>query len=222
MSYVQWSFSSMKTFNTCQKQYKHKYILKDVKDEGNEATRYGSAVHEAIELFLTKGEALPEAYLHYLPFIAPCVAWPGQMYVEFEMALGADMMPCEFKDKNYFVRGIADFVKVDGKKAYILDWKTSKSARFADTKQLELMSLLLFKHFPEVEEVKAGLVFLVADKVITAKYKRENAKSAWLRWLYDVQRIEIAITNDSFTPQPNNLCRAFCPVLACEHNGRMM
>lgn len=221
MAYVQWSFSSLKTFKTCARQYKHKYILKDVTDDGNEATRYGSAVHEAIENFLKDGTPLPAAFLRYLPLIAPCIEWEGQMLVEFEMALGPDLQPCEFRDPHYFVRGIADFVKVNGTTAYILDWKTSKSARYADTKQLELMALMLFKHFPQVTEVKAGLVFLVADKVVRSIYKAADAKSMWLRWLHDISRVEHAIDNDQFTPNPNNLCRAFCPVMSCEFNGRL-
>jgi hypothetical protein len=534
MAYIQFSFSSLKTFQTCPRQYKHKYILKDVKDEGSDATRYGTAVHLAIEEFLTEGKPLPDEYLRYLPMIRPCVEWKGAMFVEHEMALGADFKPCAFRDPNYFVRGIADFVKVDGKKAYVLDWKglpldteiptpagfttmgalavgdvvfagngkqckvvgksdihnrpcfkihfddktevvcdevhlwkltdgqvlpvtelkvgdkipvagavdidnadlpldpyvlglwladgtcgdgsitkpdvfvwdeirrreyeigdnisgrvggcptrtvygirgklatlgvlhdkhipeqylfasyqqrldllrglmdgdgnvnevrkqavfttcdrrlsdqvkqlasslgqrvnqsiteqrgfgltvtayplafrpqgmnpfllprkadrvgdwgagcswfrkitkvepvesvptqciavdsedntylctrefivthnTGKTAKFADTKQLELMALLVFKHFPDVEEVRGGLVFLVVDKIVQATFKRSDAKSVWLRWLHEVSRVEHAVDTDSFPPRPNNLCRAFCPVFSCEHNERM-
>jgi hypothetical protein len=43
--------------------------------------------------------------------------------------------------------------------AFVVDYKTGKSSRFADTRQLEILTLALFKHFPKVKRVKAGLLF---------------------------------------------------------------
>lgn len=220
MSLVQWSYSSWKTFRTCARQYKHKFILKDVTDPGNEAAHYGTEVHAAIEHYLRDGMPMPDAYQRFLPTVDAVKAWPGEFHVEKKMALNGNLAPCEFKHPDYFVRGIADLVVVDGRRARILDWKTGKSAKYADIKQIELMALMTFKHFPQVEMVRGGLVFLVPDKIVEASFARRDEKSMWLRWLYEMSVLEQAIEKDNFGPNPNSLCRAYCPVMTCEYNGR--
>jgi len=216
---IAWSYSSYKVFKTCARQYKHKYILKDITEPQGDAAKYGTAVHLALENFLKDGTPIPDEYARFKTMVEPVQRWAGDSYVEHKMAIGSDFRPCEFKDKNYFVRGVADFIKVDGTKARCLDWKTGSSAKFADTKQLELMALMIFKHFPKVDTVTAGLCFLKIDKVIKATYRKKDAKAMWLRWLYEVSRIEHAVENDMFGPNPNNLCKNYCYVKSCEHCG---
>jgi predicted signal transduction protein with EAL and GGDEF domain len=45
----------------------------------------------------------------------------------------------------------------------VIDYKTGKSAKYADTKQLALMAACVFAHFPEVKVVKTGLLFVDLD-----------------------------------------------------------
>jgi hypothetical protein len=52
MSNITWSYSSLKTFEQCPKKYYHLRIVKDVKDEGSEATIYGQEVHKAAEEYI--------------------------------------------------------------------------------------------------------------------------------------------------------------------------
>lgn len=212
---VQWSYSSYKTFITCPLQYKHKYVLKDVKDPGNDASRYGTAVHLALEQLVRDGLPLPDQFQQFMPMVAPVLAWRGEMHCEFKMALGFDLKPCDFWDKNYFVRGVADIAYVKGTRGRVLDWKSGKSAKYADIKQLELMALMMFKHFPQLERIDGALLFLVANKPIRATFLKSDSKAAWMRWLYEVSRMEKALELDNFGPRPNNLCR-FCPVKSCE------
>jgi hypothetical protein len=224
MNAVQWSYSGMKTFQTCAKQYKHKYILKDVKDPGNDATRYGTDVHKAVEEVLSKQMPhLPPQYKQFAHIVGVVDKWPGARLVELKMALDSNLEPCDFFDKNYFVRGVVDLAVIQDKRARILDWKTGATATYADPKQLELMALMLFAHYPTVDEVWGGLVFLVADKVVPrepAVYLRSQRKELWRKWLYEVRRIEVAVEKDNFGPSPSGLCKRSCPVLACSHNGR--
>lgn len=216
---VQWSYSSWKTFNTCPLLYKDKYILKN-KEPPGEAAMFGTAVHKTIEDHIRDGTPPPPEHNKYVQQIAPILKWPGQVYPEYKMALGFDLKPCDFFDPNYFVRGVADYVNVPGSKANVLDWKTGKSAKYADTKQLDLMALMIFKHFPKVDLVNGGLVFLVPDKVIKATFKKQDEKPMWHRWLYEISRMENATERDTFGPNPNGLCKKNCHVLTCPHNGR--
>jgi hypothetical protein len=218
---IKWTYSSMKTFKTCARQYKEKYITKSIKFTQNEAGIYGDKVHKAFEDFFLKAVPIPPEFQRFWPMVEPTLGWPGEMHIEKEMALGFDLEPCPYWG-DYFVRGKADYFKVYGKNARLLDWKTSKTAKYADIKQNELMSLLVFKHFPEVEVVTTGLVFLVPNKLIKAKFHRKDEHAMWQRWLYDVSRIESAVERDNFGPTPSGLCKQYCDVLSCEHNGRMM
>ena len=124
------------------------------------------------------------------------------------MGLTKEFEPVGFKDKNVWFRGIADLLIIDGDAAMIVDYKTGKSSQYADTKQLELLSLLTFKHFPHVQSIKAGLLFNNAQE------------TAWSRWLPEIQRLEAAMTNNVWNARPNFTCRKFCHVKDCEHNGK--
>ena len=43
------------------------------------------------------------------------------------------------------------------------------------------MALAIFKHFPKVQKVKAGLAFVVCDDFVKAKYCAEDAPLFWVR-----------------------------------------
>ena len=51
----------------------------------------------------------------------PLIQIKGKKMCEYEMALNYHKEPCDFKDKNRWVRGIADLVIVDGSDAYIIE-----------------------------------------------------------------------------------------------------
>jgi ATP-dependent exoDNAse (exonuclease V) beta subunit len=119
-----------------------------------------------------------------------------------------------------WLRGIVDLLVVGSDSARIIDYKTSKSSKYADTKQLELLSLLVFKHFPNVKKIKAALLFLVSQDLVRAKYTEEQQSVAWIRWLDIVKSLEAAMKVDVWNPKPNFTCRKFCAVKDCEHNGR--
>jgi hypothetical protein len=104
--------------------------------------------------------------------------------------------------------------------AHIVDYKTGKSAQYADTKQLELMALCVFKHFPQVERVKAGLAFVVCEEFVKSNYTKYDAPEKWVTWIQETDKLEAAHENDVWNPKPNFTCRKFCPVKNCEHNGK--
>lgn len=214
---VRWSYSALKTYQNCQHRYYRQYILKDVTDPGNDATMYGTDMHEAIENHLKDNVPLPDKYKRFEPAVSVVKNFEGDKYIEHEMALDYNLKPCAFDCENRFVRGIADVIIVNGKVARVLDWKSGKSSRYADVKQLELMALMIFKHFPKVDTVKGALAFVVAGDVIKASYSKKDSKNMWKRWLHEVVKIEASVKNGSFAQTPGGLC-GFCPVKDCEFN----
>lgn len=221
-THLQFTYSSWKVFKTCRKQFKHLYILKDFRSLQHEANRYGEAAHKAIEDYIGKGIPMPSTYDRFKPIVEVVKNWKGDTYVELEMAVNEQLEACDYHDRaNYLTRGKADLVKVNGTKAKVLDWKFGKTAKYADLKQVELMALLVFAKFPEVEHVRGVLMFMVPDKPIRADYYRKDEKAMWQRWMYEHSVMTDARNRDNFGPNPNNLCKNYCPVLSCDYNGRL-
>jgi hypothetical protein len=215
-----WSYSSISLFQQCPRKYHRLRVVKDIVEPPQDHLIYGSAVHKAAEEYLRDGTPIPEKFSYIEPKIAPFKKMPGILLCEHEMGVTRNLDPCGFRDKNVWFRGIADLLIINGDKARVADWKTSKSSRYADRKQLELLSLLVFKHFPEVRSVSAGLVFLVADDLVTAKYSREEEGKSWQVWLGEAHLLDEAFNHDVWNPRPNFTCRGWCPVSDCEHNQK--
>lgn len=102
-----------------------------------------------------------------------------------------------------------------------MDYKTGKSARYADKGQLELMALAVWKHFPEIEVVKGGLLFVVSKDLIRSRYTRTDDQRALTeKYVGKYKQMVIASDSNVWNANPSGLCRAWCDVLECPHNGR--
>jgi hypothetical protein len=195
-------------------------VVRDVKDPPTDAIMYGKSFHEAAELYIKEGKPIPPQFSFAKNALDNLKQLEGEKLCEYEMGLTASLEPCGFKDPNVWWRGVADLVILNGKEARCLDYKTGKSAKYADTDQLELMALAMFKHFPEVERVKGALFFVVSKNFIKDSYDGENQDKMWAKWLAEFNRLKFAYENDVWNPRPSGLCKKYCPVLECPHNGR--
>ena len=101
----------------------------------------------------------------------------------------------------------------------LIDYKTGKSSQYADTRQLSLMSVGVFKHFPEVESIKSALMFLVSKELIKEDYNSEKVEEMFEEWGKITHRIDVAYQTNVFNATPNFGCR-WCPVASCPHNGK--
>jgi hypothetical protein len=217
---IKWSYSALSLFNQCPKKYYHLKVAKDVVEPVTEALTYGTKVHEAAEFYIRDGKPIPPEFAYMQEILDMLKNLPGEKLCEYEMGLTKNLEPCEFKDKDVWWRGIADLVIMDEDKAYLVDYKTGKSSKYADTKQLEILSLALFKHFPNLKRVKAGLLFVVAKDIVKANYTRETQEPHWVRWLQDTTQMELAHANEVWNARPNFSCKNFCAVVSCVHNGK--
>jgi len=222
MSLVPWSYSKLKAFETCPKQFYHMKILKQYPQEETDAMRYGTDVHLACEEHIRDNKPIPKKYSYVQPSLDALKRKKGKKLCEYELGLTEDLQPCGFKDKGVWFRGIADLVILneEDKLAWVVDYKTGKSARYADTGQLELMALATFKHFPQVKKVNAGLLFVIAKALVKDSYQSATAPALWKKWLTNYARMEKALETGVWNPRPSGLCRQHCAVLECPHNGR--
>ena len=212
MNYT-WSFSSLKDFVNCPKQYQEIKVLKRFTKFPTEQMRYGIEVHKACEDYVGEGVPLAENYKRFQPVLDSLVAIPGAKYPEHRMALDKDRQVSAY-GKGYWVRGIVDLLIVDGDYAFIVDYKTG-SNRNPDPKQLKLMALMTFAHFPEVNKVKAGLLFMMHESFMDEEYTREQIPKLWSYFENDLERLSLSYENDTWQANPTPLC-GWCPVRTCE------
>lgn len=215
----QWSFSSLKQMINCPRQYHEIKILKNYISVDTQATLYGKEVHSALESYVRDGVPLAKNYSQFQAAVDALLQIPGDRYCELKMGLKADRVtPCEFDDPEYWVHGIADLIIVDGDIAYVTDYKTG-SARYADTKQLRLMSLMIYARFPEVQAVKGGLLFLGQNIFIPDDNRREQINDLWKSFDPALRQLNLYLQRGEWPANPTGLCKKHCPVTTCQYNG---
>jgi len=217
-----WSYSGMKKFETCPRQYYHIKVLKEYDEPPTDATTYGKEFHEAAEFYIKDGTPLPPQFAFAKDVLDKLNAIEGDKLCEYEMGLTENLEPCKFDSPNAWWRGVADLVIVnhDTGVARVVDYKTGKNAKYADKGQLELMSLAAFKHFPLVERVKAGLLFVISKDFVTAEYSLKDESELWQKWLTSFNRLKASHDSDVWNARPSGLCKKHCVVTSCPHNGR--
>ncbi len=217
MKAVTWSYSSLELYKQCPHKYYRLSVKKDVVVPPTEATSFGKAMHKACEDYIKLGTPIPEVYSFAREPMEKVRDLAGTHLCEYRMGLTRDLEKCDFFAKDVWYRGIVDLVVIDGDVAKLIDYKSSKSAKYAETKQLEIMSLAIFKHFPEVKKIKAGLLFFIANAFVPATYTEEESGIRWTPWLSDVAKLEKAVELGIWNPKPNFTCAGWCPVTDCQH-----
>ena len=215
-----WSYSSIKTFDQCPKKYYHLKILKDIKDTGSEATIYGQEVHKAAEDYIKDGVPIPEKFAYIRGVVEALGRKEGEKHTELRLGvkrIDGGYEPCKFLGKGVWWRGIADLVIINGDTAYSVDYKTSKNAKYADVKQLDLVAGGIFTHFPQVDKIRSALIFLVSNDVIKKDHYREHMHNYLSTFDSLLDRLEVAEESGVWNAKSGPLCR-FCPVLSCEHH----
>ncbi len=215
------SHSSIKLFEQCPRKYYHLRVLKDVQESVSEAMSYGSDFHKAAEDYVQEDAPLPGRFNYVKNVLDTLKTFPGERLCEYKLGLTKKLEPCGFADANVWFRGIIDLVILDHKtgEARVLDYKTGKSTKYADTGQLELMSLGVFKHFPTITKIRAALLFVACNALVKDRYDATMQPTLWQKWLRKYARIEAAYANNVWNPSPSGLCRKHCAVVSCSHNG---
>jgi len=214
-----WSYSKIKAFEQCPKQFYHDKILKEVPFKETEATLYGTAFHTAAEDYIGKDVPLPGKFSFAQKMLDSLKNKQGDKLCELKLGITEDLEPCGFFDPNVWFRGVADLIILDGDLAWVIDYKTGKSSKYADKGQLELMAMSVFKHYPQIKTVRAGLVFVVSNDLVKDTYTEYDKPKLWEKWLAKYKQMETAAEEDMWNAKPNGLCRRHCPIIECVHNG---
>jgi len=204
------SYSAIKQFENCPKQYYMQRITKEVKPTFGVEADWGNRIHEQLELRIKDKVAspLPADSRKYEPLVQSFEALPGELVAEQEMTLNAELLPTGWWDKDAWLRSKIDVLVLNGPDALVADWKTGKHR--PDFTQLELFAIQTFKHYPDVQRVKTAFVWLKDMKIDSRAYTRLDAPALWSKLMQRIARIEGALKTDNWPAKPSGLC-PWCP-----------
>jgi CRISPR/Cas system-associated exonuclease Cas4 (RecB family) len=211
---IKWSYSGLKDYVNCPRQYYEVKVAKNFTKRPTQQMLYGTAVHKALEDYVGEGKPLEKNYERYQPMLDALLTIEGERLPEYRMAINTELEPCTWGAEDYWVRGIVDLLVLGGDTAYIVDYKTG-SAKYPDVNQLKLMSLMTYAHFPNVEHIKAGLLFVAHNTFINEVYHRDQSEDLWKDFLPDLERLKLSYDNDKWPENPTPLC-GWCPVTSCQ------
>ncbi len=210
-----WTYSQLDSFETCPKKFYHTKVVRDFPEPPTVHTEWGTKVHTAFEEFVLHGVMLPEGMTQWQTLANNLAKLPGQKIAEQKFAIDKNFQPTDWKQA--WSRGIADLVVINGKHAATLDYKTG---RRKPTEQLELYACYIFHHYPEVEQVNTGFVWLKDRRIDTKKINRQEVPIVWQQFLPRVAKLESAYERDKWPARSSGLCNGWCPVTSCEFNRK--
>lgn len=201
---VKHSYSAVKTFNTCPRQYEALYILRNVPRKSSPALEKGIAWHKALEDALLEAKPLPSHLVYWQP-LADMLHKAGAE-AEVQLAITHDKTPTDFKAEDVWVRGAIDVRLSAGNKITMLDWKTGKV--YPDSLQADFYATMQWAQTPGVK-IEFHFTYLEHKRTVPV----EVDKKAPDRVYAALERIENTTT---FHPRPCFACK-FCPVSTCEY-----
>lgn len=209
----------LNTFKTCPRQYQAKYITKEVTYTPNEAAEYGTRIHSAVEATLKNGVPLTKEAAYMQPlvdWVLSEVAAGKELHVEKYLARNSQRKACAWKDPDVKLRGVADVLLVDhvNKRNIIIDWKSGKPK--ADNTQAYLLSECAWA-FTGYRDCLCLWAYVNYGELIKEEVIADYSTTALFR---DIGRYEIACQNNDFPTKKNGLCKAWCDVVTCPHNGK--
>ena len=204
------SYSSIKLYENCPLRYYRQRIVKDVIDEGGEASKHGERIHSFLEMRLKENTALPQEVSHYETLCKSVekLAAGGELHIEQEMVLTENLTLTGWWEKDAWLRSKLDILVIKGNDAVVMDWKTGK--RKPDFFQMQMFAVQVFKHFPSVTRVKTSLVWLKDMKIDSETYSRDGVNVLWADIMKRIQRIHDSVEHDKWPAKPSGLCR-YCP-----------
>ena len=205
-----WTYSQLDAFESCPKKFWHLKVIRDVVEPPTVHTTWGKAVHSGFESYIQNGELLPDGMKQWQPLATKLGRLPGEKLVEQQYAIDRNFQPAPWGQA--WSRGIADLVVLHKNKGAVLDYKTGKRK---PTEQLALYANYLFHHYPQLDKVITGFVWLQSLQIDWSTYTRHDTPIIWQHLLPRIQRLEAAHASGHWPEKPSGLCRGWCPVKTC-------
>ena len=221
---IAWSHSRVNSFLTCPLKMYEETIAKNYPFQENEASRWGKKVHKALERRLAFKAELPSNMVQYEKHAANVESMHerigGQILCEQQMAVNKNLKPCGWFSKETWARCITDVSIVNPERgcAIAIDWKTGKKKD--DDRQLALQAAFIFRHYPTIDKVMSAFCWLKeGGAMVHMAFVRANETRLWKQYLPVVRELTDAAELGVWPAKPSGLCREYCAVSSCKHNG---
>lgn len=222
-----WSYTALNDFETCPLSFAEKRYFKRVKVTESEEMRWGKEVHKAYEDY-AKGLPIPAAE-RKIPELGYKVVdslrrFGGTLMAEQQIAINRQFKPTEWFGKDAWGRGIVDAAAMNDDKVLICDYKTGKKKH--DETQLRIFCLFFALMYPHLQEFDAKFAWLKEPNpkdAITGLQKplrRADLKPVLEEVITRVARMEAAWDAAVFQARTSGLCKRWCDVMTCVHNGK--
>ena len=213
--------TKLQTFILCPRQYKAKYVTKEVVFADTPHTLFGTAVHKNIENRLNNVSALSPI----LAGLEPILAKHSNKLIgaETPLAINRESLPVDTANKftmykKAWLHCVVDAIYADssGKRLVALDWKTGRGKEAKV--QADIIKMCLASKYPYFERVETVFVHLFDGSVFHDIHRPGVDRFIDIR--LEINRLEHAEKTGDFPPKPNGLCAKWCDVVACPYNGR--
>lgn len=104
MAKFTWSYSALKEYLNCPKQYQEIKLLKRYTKQTTQQMLYGTEVHKALEDYVKDGMPLAKNYERFKGLLDTIIDIEGIKYTEHQMALDHEGKPCEYDSDDRWVR----------------------------------------------------------------------------------------------------------------------
>ena len=196
------SYSAIKAFDTCPRQYHEMRVLKNYKREQTDEQKYGDRLHKAAELYVKRSAPLDAEFMFIKNVLDALIAKQGEKLAEKELCVTPTLAPAPegWWDPDGWLRGKIDLTILQPEKrhAFVVDYKTGKD-KYIDTDQLDVCALLLFQHYDWLDVVSAALLFVAANTFHRHVVRREDAPRLWQR--YELHGDQAALHPDPLAPR---------------------
>lgn len=220
------SWSKIEGWQTCPRQYYEFRIGRIFERPAFEEQKWGEDVHTALEYNLVNQVPLANRFKQFEAMMLKLAKIPGEHFGEHKLGIDFDLNPVGYDDPTCAARCIIDRLIITPTDAIDLDYKTGKPKDVA-TRQLDLSSIIVGAHYPDVERIHSVFVWTQNGKTTRKVATREQLPRLWEGFLEDIESMEWSYKHNAWPPHPSGLCGPGkhssypgCPVLSCPHNLR--
>jgi len=210
-----WSFSALSSFESCPYRYAAERFFCTTKQDETEAMMYGTLVHKLLEDCVGKGIPIPDDHRTLRPWASAIAKAPGETYCELQFAFDRNMNPVGWFAPDVWARGVIDVLKVNGKKASVVDYKSGRIKN--DDTQLKLFAYFVSLLHPEIEEFNCQFAWLKHGTATGRTVHKSELPAFWVEAQRRVAKMEECWANENFPCFNSGLCRGYCPVTECLH-----
>jgi len=211
-----WSPSKIMQFETCPYQWAAQYYYKTLPYQESAATIWGTRVHQQAENFMNNEPINdPEAFVPVEKWVKALSKIDGQRFVEHKMGVDNKLQATDYDGAEG--RMILDLGIKRGTELMLFDWKTGKKKD--DHVQMQIYALIMAIQHPEVTKITYKYIWVKTGEVTGGEMSRQDLAPVAKNILGKLTKMREAWDNENFSKQRNGLCKNWCGVTECPHNG---